>query len=232
MRHLFQITVMALAFGFAAPLFAQDAKPFADATDIDLTALLPSPPAIDSAAMKAELAQVLTVQVTRTPQQAARAIADDAEDIWVFGDVIANARFTKENLPKFAAFFDRVAATEGAVVDPAKKVWARPRPYLYSDLVMPLLDKSKSGAYPSGHGTVGTLMGIVLANMLPEKHTEIMARAWEYGQNRVVAGMHYPSDIEAARISGTVIAESIRTHQDFKDEFDAAKAELRGALGL
>ncbi|MBC7479733.1 MAG: phosphatase PAP2 family protein [Pseudorhodobacter sp.] len=232
MYHAIKITALALAVSFAAPMFAEDAKPFADATQIDLTALLPTPPATGSAAMNAELAQVLTIQVTRTEAQAARAVADDAEDAWVFSDVIANPKFTKENLPKFTAFFDRVTATEGAVVDPSKKIWARPRPYMYSELVMPLLDKSKSGAYPSGHATVGTLMGIVLANMVPEKHTEIMARAWEYGQNRVVAGMHFPTDIEAGHISGSVIAETIMAHPDFIDEFAAAKTELRAALGL
>ena len=42
------------------------------------------------------------------------------EDVWRFSDVIGNPKFTEENLPKFAAFFDRVVATEGAVVDPAK----------------------------------------------------------------------------------------------------------------
>ena len=46
MRHLVKITALALALGFAAPLFAEDAKPFATATDIDLTALLPTPPAL------------------------------------------------------------------------------------------------------------------------------------------------------------------------------------------
>ncbi len=105
-------------------------------------------------------------------------------------------------------------ATEGAVVDPAKDEWKRPRPHLYSDLVKPIVKPSKSGSYPSRHTTVGTLMGIVLSNMVPEKKAALMARAREYGHNRLVAGIHYPSDIEAGRIAGTVIAETIRTHAD------------------
>ena len=59
-----------------------------------------------------------------------------------------------------------------------------------------------------------------------------MARAWEYGHNRVVGGIHYASDIEAGRIAGTVIAETIMTHDDYKTEYEGAKAELRAALGL
>jgi acid phosphatase (class A) len=118
------------------------------------------------------------------------------------------------------------------VVDPAKDVWKRPRPHLYSDLVHPAVPMSKSGSYPSGHATVGTLMGIELANMLPEKRAAIMGRAWEFAHNRVVGGIHYPSDIEMGRVTGTVIAQTISTHPDFAQEFEAAKAELRAALGL
>jgi acid phosphatase (class A) len=59
-----------------------------------------------------------------------------------------------------------------------------------------------------------------------------MARAREFGENRVVAGMHYPSDIEAGRIAGSVISQALMQRDDFKSEFAAAKAELRSALGL
>ena len=232
MRTFAKALSLLLVVGLASPVFADDAKPFADAKEINLLDLLPPPPANDSAQMKAELGEILTIQVTRTPEMAARAVADAEENVWRFSDVIDNPKFTKENLPKFSAFFDRVVETEGAVVDPAKDVWKRPRPHLYSDLVKPIVPLSKSGSYPSGHTTVGTLMGIVLANMVPEKRPAIMARAWEYGHNRIVGGIHYASDIEAGRIAGTVIAETIMTHDDYKTEYEGAKAELRAALGL
>lgn len=232
MRTFAKALSLLLVIGLASPAFAEDAKPFTDAKEINLLDLLPPPPANDSAQMKAELGEILTIQVTRTPEMAARAVADAEENVWRFSDVIDNPKFTKENLPKFSAFFDRIVETEGAVVDPAKDVWKRPRPHLYSDLVKPIVPLSKSGSYPSGHTTLGTLMGIVLANMVPEKRAVIMARAWEYGHNRVVGGIHYASDIEAGRIAGTVIAETIMTHDDYKTEYEGAKAELRAALGL
>lgn len=232
MRNFAKALTLLLVIGVASPVFADDAKPFADAKEINLLNLLPPPPANDSAQMKAELGEILTIQVTRTPEMATRAVADAEENVWRFSDVIDNPKFTKENLPKFSAFFDRIVETEGAVVDPAKDVWKRPRPHLYSDLVKPIVPLSKSGSYPSGHTTLGTLMGIVLSNMVPEKRPVIMARAWEYGHNRVVGGIHYASDIEAGRIAGTVIAETIMTHDDYKSEYEGAKAELRAALGL
>jgi acid phosphatase (class A) len=233
MRKLMTVLAFVALAAFAPALtHAEDAKPFSDSKEINLLMLLPPPPANDSVQTKAELGEILTIQVTRTKEMEARALADATENVWRFADVVDSPKFTAAALPKFAAFFDRVVETEGAVVDPAKDVWKRPRPHLYSDLVHPVVPLSKSGSYPSGHATVGTLMGIELANMLPEKRARIMARAWEFGNNRVVGGIHYRSDIEMGRISGTVIAQTISTHPDFKAEFDAAQAELRAALGL
>jgi acid phosphatase (class A) len=215
-----------------AQSYAADAKPYSDAKEINLLLLLPPPPAPDSAQTRSELGEILTIQVTRSKDMEARAFADATENIWRFADVVDNPKFNAATLPKVAAFFDRVIETEAAVVDPAKDVWKRQRPHLFSELVHPVVPLSKSGSYPSGHATVGTLMGIELSNMIPEKRAAIMARAWEYGRNRVIGGIHYPSDIEMGRISGMVIAQTISTHADFKDEFEAAKAELRAALGL
>jgi acid phosphatase (class A) len=225
---------LAVAVAFASPVFAEEkAVPFTNAQEVNLVDLLPPPPANDSAKTKQEVGQILSIQVTRTPEMEARAKADAEETIFRFADTVDNPKFMKENLPKFSAFFDRVLATEGAVVDPAKDVWKRTRPHLlYPDLIKPAVPLSKSGSYPSGHTTAGTLMGVVLANMLPEKRDAIMARAWEFGWNRVIGGIHYPTDIEAGRISGITIAETIMQHEDYKTEFAAAKAELRSALGM
>jgi acid phosphatase (class A) len=233
MRKLVALLVfVALAGLSSVQPHAQSARPYADASEINLLLLLPPPPADDSIQTKRELGEILTIQVTRTKEMEARAIADATENIWRFADVVNNPKFAAAVLPKTAAFFDRVIETEAAVVDPAKDVWKRPRPHIYSDLVHPVVPLSKSGSYPSGHATVGTLMGIELSNMLPEKRAAIMARAWEFGHNRVVGGIHYPSDIEMGRIAGTVIAQTISTHQDFKTELEGAKVELRAALGM
>src|SRR5580704_9300489 len=233
MRKLISaLALMALTAFSPALLHAEDAKPYSDNKEINLLLLLPPPPANDSAQMKAELGEVLTIQVTRTKAMFFCDVAAATENIWRFADAVDSPKFTAAALPKLAAFFDRVVETEGAVTDPYKAVWKRPRPHLYSDLVKPVVPLSKSGSYPSGHATVGTLMGIELANMLPEKRAQIMARAWEFAHNREVGGIHYPSDIEMGRVTATVIAQTISTHPDFAQEFEAAKAELRAALGL
>ncbi|RWC76970.1 phosphatase PAP2 family protein [Mesorhizobium sp. M8A.F.Ca.ET.173.01.1.1] len=221
--------LLLLVVGSAAR--AEDAKPFITNKDVDLTMILPPPPANDSAETKAELGEVLTMQVTRTPEMEARAIADAEENVWRFADVMG-PDFNKDKLPKFSAFFDRVVETEGAVVDPAKDVWKRPRPHQLSDLVKPVVKLSSSGSWPSGHATVGTMMGIILSDMVPEKRAQIMARAAEFAHNRIVGGIHYPSDVEMGKISGSVIAAVLLNREDFKAEYEVARAELRSDLGM
>ena len=221
--------LLLLVVGSAAQ--AEDAKPFVTNRDVDLTMILPPPPANDSAETKAELGAVLTLQVTRTPEMVASAVADAEENVWRFANVMG-PKFNKETLPKFSAFFDRVVATEGAVVDPAKDVWKRPRPHQLSDLVKPAVKLSSSGSWPSGHATVGTMMGIILSDMVPEKRAEIMARAAEYAHNREVGGIHYASDVEMGKISGSVIAAVLLNRDDFKAEYEVARAELRSDLGM
>ena len=75
-------------------------------------------------------------------------------------------------------------------------------------------------------------MGIVLSNMVPEKRAEIMNRAWDFAENRIIGGIHFRSDIDAGRISGNLIAEKIMEQPDFKAEYTPARAELRSELGL
>ncbi|RUU81466.1 phosphatase PAP2 family protein [Mesorhizobium sp. M7A.F.Ca.MR.362.00.0.0] len=221
--------LLLLIVGSAAQ--AEDARPFITNKDVDLTMIVPPPPANDSAQTKAELGEVLTLQVTRTPEMVASAVADAEENVWRFADVMG-PKFNKETLPKFSAFFDRLVATEGAVVDPAKDVWKRPRPHQLSDLVKPAVKLSSSGSWPSGHATVGTMMGIILSDMVPEKRAEIMARASKYAHNRVVGGIHFASDVEMGRISGSVIAAVLLNRDDFKAEYEVARAELRSDLGM
>jgi acid phosphatase (class A) len=234
--RLFLSIVMALLLQGSVLARAETNAPFSaahyfDSKTVDLVSLLPAPPAADSTDTKGELGELLVIQVGRTPDMVARAQADAVEEVWRFADVIG-PKFTPDNLPKTAAFFERLVATDNAVVEPAKSAFARLRPHLVSDLIKPVVKLSASGSWPSSHASLGTLMGIVLGDMLPEKRTAIMDRAWTYAENRLVAGMHFPSDIEMGRISGSIIAAFAMKQPQFQADYEASKTELRAALGL
>ena len=68
--------------------------------------------------------------------------------------------------------------------------------------------------------------------MVPEKAAALYARGREFGNNRIVLGVHFPSDIEAGRLAATAIAIALMENPAFIKEFDEARAPLRMALGL
>lgn len=211
---------------------AERPAPFLPPDAFDMRLVLAPPPAQDSATTRAELAEVQRIQAKSTKAQRAQAVKDGAEeDVFVFATVLG-PNFAPANLPLTAAFFDHVRRAEGEFVNPVKDLYKRPRPPVVDPAITPCEKLTGSPSYPSGHSTGGHLMAIVLADMVPEKRAAIFDRVEEYAHNRLVCGVHYPSDVEAGRIAGAVIAAMLMQNEQFKRDFAPARAELRHALAL
>lgn len=230
MRRIYMVAfVLATMTG---TVFAEDAAPYLTSKNLDLTILLPPPPHAGSIMEKSELAAVVATQNAAGSERIKLASDDVNETIFqMFGKTLGPS-FALKSLPKTSALFDRVGSTESAVADPAKKYFARVRPFMTSSDVKALIKPSRSGSWPSGHTTRVTASAIILAAMLPERREAIWARADEYAESRVVGGMHYPSDLEAARLAGTAIAAELFSDPAFQVDFKAAKSELRSLEGL
>jgi hypothetical protein len=56
-----------------------------------------------------------------------------------------------------------------------------------------------SPAYPSGHTVYGYMESILLALLVPERYQQMVTRAAEYGNDRIVLGSHYAMDVLAGR---------------------------------
>lgn len=201
---------------------------YIDTSVFEIPRLLSPPPANDSAETRAELDEMLRIQASRSPAAAERSVKDAGVSVFRFADVIG-PRFTEQKLPVVKAFFARLLEDEGLIVGPAKDAFDRPRPFVLEPRLQPLIDRPKSSAYPSGHSTWGYTMGLVLAQMLPEKRNEIMARAKEYAHNRVVVGVHYPSDVAAGEHAASAFVAMLFLSPRFRADLAAATAELRAS---
>jgi subtilase-type serine protease len=60
-----------------------------------------------------------------------------------------------------------------------------------------------NAAAPSGHTTFGYTTSILFGMLVPERYSQFMTRASEYGNSRVVLGVHYPLDVILGRAIGT-----------------------------
>lgn len=63
----------------------------------------------------------------------------------------------------------------------------------------PVMNLTNSPSYPSGHTTYGYTGAVLLAVLVPERYAQMIARAAEYGNDRVIMGSHYVMDVIGGR---------------------------------
>ncbi len=205
---------------------------YIDATVLDLADLVPNPPAIDSAANKAELAELHRIEAARTPEQIAAAKADeDDEDLFLYHTVLG-AGFNADALPITAELGMHVKNEQSVAGGALKPVFSRPRPYKTDPTLHPVCALTElPNSYPSGHALTGYLEGLTLAELVPARRTEILARADEFAHNRLICGVHYPSDIESSRRVAYVVFGYMMATPRFQRDLAAARVELHAKLG-
>jgi acid phosphatase (class A) len=69
-------------------------------------------------------------------------------------------------------------------------------------------------------------LGKVVASLIPARSQEILARASQYAERRLICGVHYRSDIVAGQQFGTVLALKLMQNPQFQIQLAAARAEL------
>ena len=89
-------------------------------------------------------------------------------------------------------------------------------PVYKSDVVVApqlLLQRSMTpasdGGFPSGHTNAFYLAGLAYAHAVPERFQEIIVRAMELANYRIIAGMHSSVDVIGGRVLGTALAAAI-----------------------
>lgn len=206
---------------------------YVPSADFDAFDMLPHPPAADSVITKKELAMLHWIEDHRKPDEVAQAKADEAErDIFIFKTVLGDG-FNAQALPLTALLSKHVEDDQQADSEPVKNKFDRVRPYNNDKTLHPVCAlKTVADSYPSGHSMTGTLMALTLASMLPEKRDAIFARADAYLYNRLVCGVHYPSDIRAGKDVAYALFGVMEDNPKFKAERAAAEAEIRKALNL
>jgi acid phosphatase (class A) len=197
---------------------------FLEADAVSAAELLAPPPLPDSAEQAADLNEVRAVYHAATSNDMAAAYSEKKFSIFNFTPAIGDF-FQSNNLPRTTAFFEKVQLDAEAVTDLGKLHFHRPRPFsIDTNLANGKLEKSFS--YPSGHSTESMVIALVLADLLPDKHDAIIAKARSIGWHRVEIARHYMTDIYAGRVLAQAIVREMKSNPDFQKEFAAAQAEI------
>jgi acid phosphatase (class A) len=199
----------------------------------DFVAQFDPPPAAASAAARRELDELLEMQRARTAAQVAAARADRKKDVSRFYAALGLDPARAPRLAKLRAFTDTAEADIGPYVRAAKEVFRRLRPYEIEPKLQPCIGDVKGDlSYPSGHATYGYLMGYLLSELVPERRIQLMQRAGDFANQRMVCGVHFRSDVDAGRRGALYLFQQMHDSAAYRRDAIAASDELREALGL
>jgi acid phosphatase (class A) len=229
------LLVAALALALIAAGGADAQAPtgsrFLAAGDLDPALVLPPPPAPASEREAAELAELHRIEAAATPERIARARHDDeVEDVTAIADVLGPA-FDLARFPATARLFADLRREDSVAAKQAKAYFGRARPWAADPALNPPCGKGDAvkTSYPSGHATMGYAAAALLSRLMPGNAQLVQARAGDYAESRLVCGAHYRSDLEAGHVLATALVDRLMTRPAFRDEFDAAQAELAAA---
>ena len=167
---------------------------------------------------------MLQLQAKRTAEDASAIKTEGKFTPFIFSEELG-PWFNPDDLPRTAAFLKEVNQDAGNVCGDAKEIFHRERPYIMDSRIHPCAEKEKSYSYPSGHSTGPMVLALTLSQMFPQHADALIARARLIGDDRVVAGQHFPSDVEAGRTLAKAIFQQMLKNPDFQAAMEKAKDE-------
>ena len=73
---------------------------------------------------------------------------------------------------------------------------------------------------------MGDLDGLILAELAPDLKDALLARGEQIGDDRVIAGVHFPSDVEAGHTLAHDLFTRFMATPEFQADLAKAKAEI------
>lgn len=177
-----------------------------------LLSIMPAPPAFNSPEFASDEVRYNWGKVQRQDSvRLAIAIADaewnDLEVVLSRWQEAFGMPVSKATTPHiYALLVNSITTVDPMRIEP-KAFYHRQRPFERYGDSMPSHEESflrGEGSYPSGHSLRGWLIGLVLAQVAPERAEAILARSWDYCNSRVIVGAHWQSDVDNSRTAASV----------------------------
>lgn len=132
------------------------------------------------------------------------------------------------NAPKIMNVAQRATRDSGHEMSLAKDHFQRKRPFWIDkgDICRPREELGDTFDYPSGHTTAGWTWALVLAQVAPDRASQVLARGRSIGESRVVCGVHNASAVEGGRYVADAVMALTSSNVEFRADVEAARGEL------
>jgi len=204
--------------------------PYLSPDDIDTYKILPPAPVAGTSRYETDRTIFLqTRKYEGTPRWDMAKGDDNSFGIIKGMSCALGAELTPQNAPKTYKLFSRVGRDASAATNRPKDIYKRQRPYLIDEgnICIAKSDAlAKSPDYPSGHNTWGWTVGLILAEIAPDRATPIMARARAFGESRLVCGVHNMSAVHMGWANGSILVAALHGKDEFRKDLDAVKKEV------
>lgn len=207
-----------------------------EAATPDTVQILSPPPASHSPLENADRAAFNSTRALRGSARWDLASSDVAEGAAAILDTYAcvlGTRIDQARVPAVINLFDRARLDIARATRGPKLHYRRLRPFVGNEApicVQRTQQLADSFSYPSGHATQGWAYSLMMAALVPEKATPILARGRAYGESRIICGVHWLTDVSAGRTNGSSVFAALMGDAGFRADMDKARAELAKVL--
>lgn len=195
---------------------------------------LPAPPQTNEMRYAYDTAQYQWGKSVRNTPRGQKARLDAAYSVQRMAEIfspIMGIQISEANTPQLWKLLTDATKTTSFACDSAKITYMRRRPYMvfHEPTLVPEDEEelSHNGSYPSGHTTLGWSTALILCEIYPEAQDALLREGFEYGQSRVIAGFHWQSDVDAARVVASAAFARLHTSKAYLKQLKKAQKEFR-----
>lgn len=127
----------------------------------------------------------------------------------ILTDQISKNRFNTPRSARARALLNVAIYDAMIVAWDLKYTFNRPRPSVFKPGLSTVVPNSQSPSYPSEHAVAAGAASAILTYLFPSDARRYEEMAQEAGRSRLLAGVQYPSDVEAGLRLGRVVAEQV-----------------------
>jgi membrane-associated phospholipid phosphatase len=221
-------------YSYVSPGLTEETHQYYSDEDLpDAVKYLSAPPDTVSAIEATDISKFIEGKNLRLTDEGQTAIDDVTDKPYYLLEIFSSAfgrTLSETATPQLYELFNNISVMGDGATHSCKNFYMRPRPFrqLNEATAYPPAEniKKNTGSYPSGHASTGWLYALVLSELNPDAEEALLARAYQYGQGRVITGYVWQSDVEAGRLVGSAVYARLHNSEEFLKQMERVRAEL------